>query len=55
MKEKEFEEPLAQSSVSLKLELIQQRCSQLMDDPDALELTLDEPVEQPDPGDLYNR
>ena len=42
MKEKEFEEPLAQSSVSLKLELIQQRCSQLMDDPDALELTLDE-------------
>lgn len=50
--------PLSQSSVSLKLEEIQKRCNELMDEPDALsELTLEEPVVEPDPrsNDPYNR
>ena len=48
--------PLSESSVSLKLELIQRRCNELMDSPDELELTLEEPVlAEPDASDPYNR
>lgn len=48
--------PLSQSSVSLKLEEIQKRCNELMDEPDALsELTLEEPVVDPRSNDPYNR
>lgn len=37
--------PLSESSVSLKLAEIQERCSKLMDQPDALlELSLEEPA-----------
>jgi hypothetical protein len=56
MSKKEMETPLSQSSVSLKLELIQKRCSELMDEPDAmLELVLDEPAaEDPRASDPYN-
>jgi hypothetical protein len=56
MDKKEMETPLSQSSVSLKLELIQKRCSELMDEPDAmLELVLDEPAaEDPRASDPYN-
>jgi hypothetical protein len=56
MDKKEMETPLSQSSVSLKLELIQKRCSELMDAPDAmLELVLDEPAaEDPRASDPYN-
>ena len=56
MEKKEMETPLSQSSVSLKLELIQKRCSELMDEPDAmLELVLDEPAaEDPRASDPYN-
>ena len=51
-----METPLSQSSVSLKLEEIQKRCNELMDTPDALELTLEEPVvESPRSDDPYNR
>lgn len=44
--------PLSESSVSLKLEEIQKRCSELMEEPEALlELSLEEPlVESPDDG-----
>jgi len=57
MKKKEMEIPLSQSSVSLKLEEIQNRCSELMDEPDALlEMTLDEPfaARPPAKNDPYN-
>jgi hypothetical protein len=48
--------PLSESSVSLKLELIQRRCRDLMDEPDELELTLEEPaLEDPRAADPYNR
>jgi len=52
-----METPLSQSSVSLKLEEIQERCSKLMEEPDSLlELSLDEPaVEDPRSNDPYNR
>ena len=36
--------PLSETNVSLKLADIQKRCSVLMDEPDTLELTLEEPV-----------
>jgi len=51
-----METPLSQSSVSMKLELIQKRCSELMDEPDAmLELAIDEPAaEDPHASDPYN-
>lgn len=48
--------PLSESSVSLKLEEIQKRCSELMDEPDALiELTLEEVPATPQSNDPYNR
>jgi hypothetical protein len=55
MDKHDMDAPLSQSSVSLKLELIQRRCSELMDDPDELELTLEDPaLEDPGAGDPYN-
>ncbi|NIL93737.1 MAG: hypothetical protein GTO71_04710 [Woeseiaceae bacterium] len=55
MNDKDFETPLSQSSVTLKLEMIQRRCSELMDDPSELELTLDEPADAEQyAGDPYN-
>ena len=48
--------PLSESSVSLKLEEIQKRCSQLMDEPEEmLELSLEEPGAAPLTSDPYNR
>ena len=47
--------PLSESSVSLKLEEIQKRCNELMVEPEALELTLEEPVADPRSSDPYNR
>ena len=48
--------PLSQSSVTLKLELIQRRCKELTDEPEGLlELSLEEPVAEPDASDPYNR
>ena len=48
--------PLSQSSVSLKLEEIQKRCSELMDEPEGLsELTLEEAPLEPESSDPYNR
>ena len=56
MDKKDMDTPLSTSSVSLKLELIQRRCSELMDEPDELELTLEEPaLEDPRASDPYNR
>ena len=47
--------PLSESSVSLKLEEIQKRCSQLMNEPDTLfELSLEEPNVDPRSSDPYN-
>lgn len=56
MEDRNLDTPLSQSSVTLKLELIQRRCNELMDDPDALELALDEPTAaDPRASDPYNR
>jgi hypothetical protein len=46
---------LAETGVSLRLAEIQQRCSELLTDPDALELTLEEPLEQADGTNPYDR
>lgn len=56
MDKKVMETPLSESSVSLNLEMIQKRCSELMDKPDTmLELVVDEPgAEDPRAGDPYN-
>ena len=51
-----MDNPLSESSVTLKLEEIQKRCSELMDDPEGLaELTLEETAIEPDANDPYNR
>lgn len=54
-KERGMDTPLSRSSVTLKLEMIQQRCSELMDEPDGLTgLTLEEPVVKAEPGKGYD-
>ncbi len=50
-----MDNPLSESSVSLKLSLIQKRCSELMDKTDGLELTLEDPDPPSSSGDPYNR
>jgi hypothetical protein len=47
--------PLSESSVSMKLSLIQKRCSQLMDESDGLELSLEEPAPAVESNDPYNQ
>ncbi len=48
--------PLSESSVTLKLEEIQKRCSELLEQPDALSgLALEEPIGDPRANDPYNR
>jgi hypothetical protein len=55
MEKKVMDTPLSESSVSLKLEEIQKRCSQLMDEPDTLlELSLEDPKANPRSNDPYN-
>ena len=39
---KTMDTPLSESSVTLKLSLIQKRCSELMENVDALELSLED-------------
>ena len=47
--------PLSQSSVSLKLEEIQKRCNELMDEPETLmELSLEDATADPRASDPYN-
>ncbi len=47
--------PISESSVSLKLEEIQKRCSELMEEPDKLqELTLVDPEESDKGEDRYS-
>jgi hypothetical protein len=56
MGKRDIDAPLSKSSVSHKLELIQRRCSEFLDQPDSLELTLEEPAaEDPRGHDLYSR
>lgn len=58
MDDKRTDTPLSESSVSLKLAEIRKRCSELMDEPDALlELSLEDPPPVPvaDGADPYNR
>ena len=51
-----METPFSKSSVTLNLELIQKRCEELRDEPEGLlELSLEEPVTEPDASDPYNR
>ena len=46
---------LSESSVSLKLSLIQKRCSELMDEPDSLGLSLEDAEQSTqNSGDPYN-
>lgn len=50
--------PLSQSNVSLKLSEIQKRCSELMEEPEALtELTLEDDAQTPpdNEGEIYDR
>lgn len=48
--------PLSESSVSLKLEEIKRRCSELIDQPEGLlELSLEDALASPQTGDPYNR
>ncbi len=47
--------PLSQSNVSLRLSEIQQRCSELLESPDTLELTLEEPIEIEETGNPYDQ
>ena len=55
-KGKVMDTPLSESSVTLKLEEIQKRCSELLEQPGALsELALEEPVADPRSNDPYNR
>ena len=54
--EKDFNDiPLSESNVSLKLADIQRRCSELLEDDDGLELALEEPGQQVDDSNPYNR
>ena len=47
--------PLATTSVTLQLESIQKRCSELLSEPDALsELSLEDPLDVPDKTNPYN-
>ena len=51
-----METPLSQSSVSMKLEEIQKRCSDLLEAPESmLELSLEEAPNNPEGNDPYNR
>ena len=50
-----MDSPLSESSVSLKLSLIQQRCSELMDETDGLELSLEDSEPGKSSGDPYNQ
>lgn len=52
--EQELDAPLSQSSVSLKLSLIQKRCTELLDDTDGLGLALEEPEFSHGASDPYN-
>ncbi len=49
-----MKEPLSETSVSLKLSLIRKRCSELMDEPEELELCQNEQPEVVDDSDPYN-
>jgi hypothetical protein len=50
-----MDEPLSETSVSIKLAEIQKRCNKLMEEPeDALELTLAEPDGPEESADRYN-
>ncbi len=55
--QKDFNEiPLSESNVSLKLADIQRRCAELIQETgEVLELTLEEPLVQPDNNNPYNR
>ena len=49
-----MDSPLSESSVTLSLSLIQKRCSELMDETDGLELSLEDAEPAKDAGDPYN-
>ena len=51
---KTMDSPLSESSVTLSLSLIQKRCSELMDETDGLELSLEDAEPVKDAGDPYN-
>ena len=53
--EPDMDEPLSTTSVSMKLSLIQKRCSELLDDSDGLELALEEAPAIQEGTDPYNR
>ena len=52
---KRMDGPLSESSVSLKLSLIQKRCSELMDETDGVELSLEDSESSWSSGDPYNQ
>ena len=55
MDKKLMDTPLSESNVSLKLEEIRRRCSELMDEPDALlELSLEDSVAEAGSDNGFN-
>jgi hypothetical protein len=55
VKKDNYETTLAESSVSLKLALIQRRCRELADTDEFGGLSLEEPIEAPEDTNPYNR
>ncbi|MCG8369806.1 MAG: hypothetical protein MJA32_04760 [Proteobacteria bacterium] len=52
---KDFSEiPLSESNVSLRLADIRRRCYELIQNDEALELSLEEPARRPDGNDPYD-
>ena len=52
---KSMDSPLSESSVSLKLSLIQKRCSELMEETDGLQLSHEDSESGKSSGDPYNQ
>ena len=52
---KSMDSPLSESSVSLKLSLIQKRCSELMEETDGLQLSLEDSESGWSSGDPYSQ
>jgi len=47
--------PISESNVSLRLAEIQKRCSELMEEPEGLELSLEDGTQPDDSGSIYSR
>ena len=55
MEKQDQQVPLSESSISHRLSQIQKRCSEFLKAPETLELSLEEPADDGDDGNPYNR